>query len=161
MGAAVLPAGSYRIRFVAVDSEGRQGTVEHAFEARLTPGQGVLLGDLMVLQRTQNSWRPTVDGGIADREAMASLEIYSGNPTLADRAEVKLEVCDTESGPALATTRLPVVATNVAGRLVAQGRIELGTIAASEYLLRAIVLTDGREIGRVLRPVRVLPAGGR
>ncbi|HEY3380812.1 MAG TPA: VWA domain-containing protein [Vicinamibacterales bacterium] len=157
MGAAVLPTGNFRVRFVAVDKDGRQGTVEHSFEARLTSGQNMLLGDLMVLQPAGKSWRPSVDGGIANRAAMASLEIYSRNPELSARGEVRLEIADSETGPSLATSRLPVSDTNTAGRLMAQGPIDLGKVAASEYLLRAVVVLDGKEVARTARPIRVAP----
>lgn len=155
MGAAVLPTGNFRVRFAAVDKNGRQGTVEHAFEARLKSGQNMLLSDLMVLQRAGKSWRPSVDGGIVNREAMASLEIYSGNPNLAEKAELRLEVADSETGPALATSHVPVADTNTVGRLVAQGPIDLGKVAPSDYLLRGIVLVDGKEVARTSRPIRI------
>jgi len=48
-----------------------------------------------------------------------------------------------------------VADTDTVGRLVAQGPIDLGKVAPSDYLLRGIVLVDGKEVARTSRPIRI------
>jgi hypothetical protein len=91
--------------------------------------------------------------------AIAYLELYGRSPS----PVVRLELAESEDGPALVSAPARLTETDDPERRIAVGALPLGGIFPGDYLVRAVVTNDGRPIGRAIRTLRnvVVNSGSR
>jgi VWFA-related protein len=152
-----LEPGTYGLKLAAAAPSGRTGSVERTLEVRLRPAGGALLSDLLVAEpgRRASGMALTVDGRLVGRAVRTALEIRGATtpPT------VQLEVVPAGGDAPVLVGGASVRATAEPGRLSAEAFLDLASLAPGRYDLRALVLkADGTEVGRVVRPVELLPA---
>ena len=153
----ILDPGNYTLKLAAVDDVGRRGSVEHAFEAKLTAAGQLRLGDLMLADmpaRPGREVRPSVDTRMTSEQVVGYVELTSEVPAVLDSAEVVLQVAPSASAPAIDTVSATIDAPTVKRR-VAEGRVPTDLLPPGDYVARAVVTVQGREFGRVTRPFRV------
>ena len=150
LGAVAAPPGTYRLRVVAIGSDGRFGAAEDVVEVGLIPVGPLSLGSLLLgLSR---------DGGVAPRlqfgdepTALASFDIYGGAAGMPISAA--LEVARDPDGPAIASLPLTLARAGDT-RVVATGAVPIGALPPGDYVVRGIIrLADGTT-GRVSRTLR-------
>jgi VWFA-related protein len=153
-GAVVLPPGGYDLKLAVVDEQGRAGSVEHSFEARLTAIGQLRVGDLMLAAPSPGggALRPSIDGRIAAETLVAYTEVYSAAEPQLAAATVTLEIAGSEDGLSMARTEMQVTSASSPGRRAAEGSIPLALLPPGSYVARAIVSSGGRPVGRVARP---------
>jgi len=145
-----LPPGGYTLRFAAVDAEGRRGSVEHAFDARLAMAGPLRVGDLML---ADGGAEPSIDGSMRGDRLIGYVE-YMGDPPVLDDARVSFELAATGSGKALAQAEAHIEAPS-SGRRAAEGRLPLGALAPGDYVARAVVSAGDRVLATATRSFRV------
>ena len=150
------PPGAYRLRVAAIDTNGRRGTTEFAFMARLTGAAPLTLSDIALGVSRDGSFAPKLVFG-NDQAAVAYFEIYGRAPK-SDSVSVRLEVAEGADSRALATA-VPRVVAQGDDRRIAVGALAIAALAPGDYVVRAIVSIDGRPVGRVLRTLRKSPLG--
>jgi hypothetical protein len=150
MVALVTKPGTYRMRVAATDATGRAGAVDSTLDVKLT-GDGPLKLSALVLG-------VAVDGRFAGRlqfydepTAVAYLEIY-GVP--AGVLSAKLELADSERGPAAVTGAMRITGEASDDQHVALGGIPVGSLPPGDIIVRATVSLDGVPIGTVSRTLR-------
>jgi hypothetical protein len=150
---AVVPPGPYRLRMAASELSGRRGAVDYEFDARLTPAGTFELGPLMFGGMADQAFVPLLQPA-ADAEAtMAYTEIY-GAAAESDALSVRFEVARTADGEPLASAAGSVRTTADPARRAALGVVELAPLSPGDYLIRAIITLNDKEIGRVTRTLR-------
>ena len=153
MTAVLAPPGPYRLRMVASELAGRRGSVDYEFDVRLTPAGSLNLGPLMFGGMANQAFLPLLQPAAGAEAVMAYAEIY-GRPTEGDTLASRFEVADSLDGAALATVDGSIRTTPDAGRRAALGSLDLTALKPGDYLVRAIVTLNGKEIGRVTRTLR-------
>jgi hypothetical protein len=153
MTAALAPPGSYRLRMAASEISGRRGTVDIEFDARLTPGGAFALGPLMFGALANDAFVPVLQMAPDATAIMAYAEVY-GRAETADTWTARFDVMRALDTDPVLTTAGSVRATPDADRRAAIGTLELATLPAGDYLVRALVLRNGVEIGRVTQTMR-------
>lgn len=151
---AVVPPGRYTLRAAAIDSFGRQGSVERPFEARLTMAGGVRISDLMLAGGTAGpgeALEPLIDR-VDDAMMTAYLEMH-GDEGIPLPEAVRILV----SPDATATLASPVTADLVrqGALIVARARVPTGALAPGRYLAVAEVIANGKAVARVSRPFTI------
>lgn len=160
-GTTLVEPGHYTLKFAAVDSSGRRGSVERQVPALLISSADFRLGDLMLAEPGELSGmpsRPAIDGVASDR-LLAYLELYA---TALDRlaaAEVVMEVARAEDGPALISQRADTSRPQD-GRRIAQSLLPIRLLPPGVYVTRAIIRAGDQSIARLARPFRVQRAIG-
>ena len=152
MAALVAPRGIYRLRVAAIDINGRRGSVDYEVAAELEDAGTLKLSGIALGVPSRDGFTPKLLFG-NDPSALAFLEIY-GDAARAMGASVKLEVANTLDGPALVVAPAPTQQTGEEDRRMAAGTIPLGTLEPGDYVVRAVVTSDGRPLGRVYRTLR-------
>lgn len=153
MTAALAPPGAYRLRMAASELSGRRGTVDVEFDARLTPASAFALGPLMFGALAVDAFQPQLQPAADTPAIMAYAEVY-GQPDAADTWTATFEIARTPDGAAIVTTPGSVRSTPDPQRRAALGTLDLAALSPGDYLVRAIVLRNGAEIGRVSRTLR-------
>jgi hypothetical protein len=148
--------GPYRLRVAAVDTSGRQGSVEYELIARLTQAGPLLLSAMAVGTSSDGGFTPKLVFG-TDQAAVVFFETY-GIPPNADSITVRLEVAAGPEERALSTA-VPRIVTASADRRMVIGALPIAPLAPGDYTVRAIVSLDGRPIGRVTRTLRKTVGG--
>jgi hypothetical protein len=140
--------GTYRLRAAAVDAAGRSGAADVTITAEVAPAGPLKLSSLVLgvsrsgvpfLPRLQFSNEPV---------ALGYLEIYGG--AAGTQVMAIIEVATTLNGPAFNSTRLALDATSDPTRFTATGAIPLGSLPPGDYVVRAIVGSEGKPAGRVV-----------
>ena len=155
--AALVPPGTYTLRVAAADASLRLGSVAHGFEARPTDAGTAKLSDLVVFDpyvTEAGKVRPSVSAAAAG-QLTCYLEAYGGTQA-PDKVTGRLELADGVDSAARASATLDVQQPDGAGRMRMSGSIPLGDVPPGDYLARAVFLTDGNAVARVVRPVRVV-----
>lgn len=156
--AIVLDPGSYTIKLAAVDARGGRASVERAFEATVASVGQLRVSDLMFARPASAAAgvRPVLDG-VIDASMTAYAEVYSDVPPELDRATLVLEVAEQEDGPALATTPLPLTATDD-GRRIGAAAVPSATLRPGRYVARLVLMNGGRPMWSRSQPVIVVSA---
>ena len=84
----------------------------------------------------------------------AHLEVYATPPAPPGDLRVLVEVAPDARAPALASEEAQVDESDDPTRLLAQGTLTVDTVRSGSFIVRAIVLVDGTEVGRVSRALR-------
>ncbi len=145
-----LAPGRYSLKVAAIDSTGRQGSVERVVDARLIGADGIGLSDLTITDSEPGqALRPVVAGTSSDT-AGAVLEIYGPPGWKPQGVSVRVEVKPVEgSSPGLsAAASLSAVG---ASTLRARAELKLRDLPAGAYVATAHVTMPGGSVRRVER----------
>jgi hypothetical protein len=147
-----LPPGTYRIRVAAVDANGRGGTTDEDVKAEPVRADPLSLSALVIGTRPQG-------GGFAPRlefstetVAIGLLEIY--NVPKSGEITVSLDVVSTPEGQPLATAETTLGRGSADDARTAIGGFGIDNLPPGDYLMRAVVLLDGKPVGRAVRTLR-------
>lgn len=155
VAALTAPPGLYRLRVAATDSAGRSGSTDYELRAQLKPADPLRTSAMMLGVPQSGSFLPKLQFG-ADPAAVAAVEIY-GVPKGA-ALTVQLELAASEQGPAMATAPASLGAGPSEDARAAYGGFTIGPLDPGDYMLRAILLLDGKEAGRVTQTLRKVAA---
>ena len=161
LGELVVDAGTYSLRFGAVDSAGRRGGVVREVSAWKFTGEEFALGDLLIGD-FPTTGEPTVRPGVEPRvrESLAAyFELYSTSPATFDSTKVNIEIADEQDGPALTSGPARVVPGADPASRTAQAIISAVVLPPGRYFARARIERDGKTAGVLLRPF-ILDAPG-
>lgn len=154
MAALTAPAGSYRLRVAATDASGRAGSTDYDLSAQLSAAPPLKLSGLTLGIAQSGAFAPKLQFGAADQTAVGYLEIYA--VPKAGAVTVQLELADA-SGKSLAAAGTNIAAASAEDARIAFGGFAIGPLAPGDYVVRAIVSLDGKEVGRVSRTLRKVP----
>lgn len=169
---AIVAPGTYTLRAGAIDPLGRQGSVERAFDARLTVAEGVRVSDLILAlpARPGDPLEPYIDR-VSASPLMAYLEMHANERERLPDA-VRIVITRADADDALVTVVADVTPFESRmlappdSRPLAQGKplgswavvravVPTASMPPGRYIARAEILTDGRTIARVPRPFTV------
>lgn len=161
----LVDPGSYVLRAAVVDSDGRRGSIERPVKAFMTRmarfrATELLIGDDTDREAGGGTVVPTVTGDLAGEQLHLYLELFSDAPAGFDGTAVTLEVTPAggstvvDSAPAV-LQRAGVAGTDDRSRAAA-GAIPISLLPAGSYVARAVVTLDGRRVGQMSRPFRVV-----
>lgn len=158
---ATVEPGEYTVRLAVRDAAGGTGSVERKATARLTEIPPMQMSDLLLADEDPSQpgkWQPSV-GGRASGEMSGYLEVYSSDRQALGKATCRLEVAADETAPALVTGEARPAGPPEKGRRAVTARVGLDLLPPGTYIARALVMLDGRTLGRVARPFVVAPGG--
>jgi VWFA-related protein len=151
--------GTHNLKVAVVDDTGRRGSVEHTFRAALTPLGDVRATDLLMAdERTGTaSAAPSVGGEFTSGTVNGYIELYSDAKDVLANTTVMFEVAADAQARALdgAAGKVQPATADSPNRRALEGSIPLALLPPGDYVLRAVVSTDGQKVGQVVRPLRV------
>lgn len=154
--ALIVEPGLYSLRFAVADASGRDGSVGHVFEAKLHAAGQLHWSDLVLSEQdpATRQVRLLTDGPSGDTLQLY-LELYSDAPGLAESAAARIEIARRDEGLTLAGAPIVFSAAPTPGRRTGEASINVALLGDGEFIARAIVLSGGKEAGRVLRPFTI------
>jgi VWFA-related protein len=158
IGAALTSPGIYTLRMAVVDGDGKRGSVERSFTAKINGFGQLHVTDLLIADDTRSSagaLPPAVAADFAGDELHGYIELFSDVPERLRDATVVIEIAQNESGNALDSVPARFQDVASANRRVAEAGVPIANLPEGEYVARAVVLDAGRRIGTVLRPFRI------
>ncbi len=158
--AVMVDPGTYRFRLAAIDLSGNRGSVEREVTAYQTRGQELALGDLMLasVRDTQGgSIRPPVLLKVDDGHVQTFTELYTNKPGSLDQAQVTFEVAESPDGPTLKGDSALYYSTPDGTAAAASANVAVGALPPGRYVVRAVVTSSGRTVGKIVRPFMLLP----
>ena len=156
-GENTLRPGPYTLRFVAIDTAGRTGSIDHAFTVGPKKGDTVRLSDMMLVEPRQ---RPTdtvyivTDGCVRGPAIDAYLEVAPAGQS-SKVTGVTFGVADRPDGEPLLEARGTVSRPEGAGHWSASARLDLSLLPPGDYVVTATVLADGKRAGTATHSVRI------
>lgn len=149
--------GTYRLRVAAADRSGRVGTLDTQVQARLIDAPPITMSALILGTRSSGTFTPRLIFG-ADPALVTYLEVY-GVPK-ATEISAAIELAETPEGPALGTVAANVLPGNDEGTWQVQAGIALTQVPPGDYVLRALVVVEGKLAGKAMRTLRKMQSGG-
>lgn len=149
-GAIPAPAGTYRLRFAAVDTNGRAATADFELNATTASAGPAQLGGLMLGVAGEKGFEPILK--ITDqKEVIAVFELY-GRPAGPFGALVEILPSLTEkavaSGPPQAS------ATPIADKFMFAAKLPVADLKPGDYILRAQLAFEGQPTGTLQMTIR-------
>lgn len=152
LGAALVAPGVYNLKFAALDEQGRLGSVEHRFDARLRAGGPFTYGDLMLADGVlTNALDPKIEPIVREDSVKAYTELYAPYAARFADAAIRFEVAPEPNAAAVATADGILTETTTPDRRMARGEIPIASLPRGEYVLRAIVMVGGRPVARLTK----------
>lgn len=154
-----LAPGRHTLRFAAVDTEGRAGSLDRVFSVGLARGDGVAMGDLVLLEPVTGSDERldvVTDGRTRGDAIDAYIELVPTDPDAFD-INVRFEVTGgTEDEPQVSERGL-MTRTPGSGHWSATSRLDLADLPPGDYLVVALVSAGEKRIGRAERAIHIGP----
>jgi hypothetical protein len=154
-----LAPGRYSLRFAVIDAAGRAGSVDHAFTVGLAGGPGILASDLLLMEPLAAGEKRLdiiTDGVVRGAAVDAYVEVVPTAP-LIPVPEVTFTVSSAQGEEPPVSTPGLVVRPPASVHWSATARLDLAVLDPGDYVVTAIVFLDGREAGKVERPIHIQP----
>lgn len=152
-----MPAGLHRLRVAVADSTDAVGAIEHPVVGRLSPVGPFFASDLLLAAEDgSGTAQLLVIGQVppATVNLNARLELYAQDVSTVTGITVKVEV-GPAGAPPLASVTLPTFVENNA--LVLAAKVPLANVPPGAHVVTAIVLENGKEVGRVTNNFTLRP----
>ncbi len=154
LAAGEVRPGVYRLRVAALDSDGRQGTVDYDLVAGLLEAEPLRLSGLVLGTIYDSRFTPKLVFG-TDQAAAVVVEVYGQAPgAITARADV-VSVAD---GRVLSVGAASLAA-GAGDRRTITGTVPIASLPPGDYLVRVVVSVDGRPVGQSTRMLRKTPSG--
>jgi VWFA-related protein len=156
VNSVILRPGRYAVRLAAASADGRIGSVDFDLDARLRPGEGAALSDVLILDPMRPAGRglaTVVDGRVIG----PGLEVYFEAYPLRGRSvsAVAFDIADQPDGPPVAGARVKTVSAEEGRRFSASAEIDVRLLPPGDYVLVASAFEGDTRLGRVSRPFRL------
>jgi VWFA-related protein len=161
LGLLVTP-GTYRLRLAAIDLSGNSGSVDREIYAPQTNTQELAVGDLMLAsdRDTQGgNVRPPVLLKVDDGFVQTFTEIYTNKPGSLAQAQVAFEVAEGPDAPALKSDTASFQSKPDGMSAASAANVSVGALPPGRYVVRAVITSSGRTVGKLIRPFLLLPHG--
>jgi hypothetical protein len=149
--ALMVAPGTYRLRVAAVDASGRAGTADTDVRAELAPADPVRLSGLVLGVPANGSFAPKLQFG-ADPAAVGYLEVYGASRTATVTA--RLELAASASATPMAAVPATVSVAGSDALRIAYAGFGITALPPGDFLVRAVVSVDGKEVGRAVHTLR-------
>ena len=158
----LVDPGQYTLKAAIVDKDGRRGSLERPVRAFMTRMSRFRATELLIGDGTSGgtgagSVVPTITGELSGTELFAYMELFADGPAAFDGTTVALEVV-AAGGPNVVergTASLQPVQEGQPVRAVS-GSVSTALLTPGNYVARAVVSVDGKTVGQMSRPFRVL-----
>ena len=154
----LLRPGEYTLRVAAAAEDGRIGSIQHPFSARLQDaGAGLVVSDLLVVGSTDNAnqARPSPSAIIGSDRITLRLEAEHPDADALAVVRVSFEISEAGSDRSLVTVAAAAATRGDATQRAFGGVVGLEALQTGEYLARARIEGAGRPVAFVERPFRV------
>jgi hypothetical protein len=143
--------GQYRLRFAAVDANGRGGAADYTVNAALTDAGALKMSGLLLFGGGDNAFSPRMIF-TDEASAVGYLEIY-GNVG-AGPVSARMEIASSLDGPAIESVQPGGKTTSEADRFILTGQLSLAKLAPGDYVVRAFLKQGDGPEGRVVATLR-------
>ena len=156
--AAEVDPGVYTLKMAMVGADGRAGSVERTFAAKLTTFERIRASDLFLADgggSTAAGATPGVSakGEIASGALHAALQLVADTPDALNDATVAIEVA--AAGSRRPLNRVLAQASGTGTQRTVEATVPLLHFPPGEYLARALVSIGDRQVGEVERPFHI------
>lgn len=144
------PAGTYRLRFAAVDTTGRAATADYELNATPASAGPAQLGGLMIGAAGAQGFEPILK--ITDqKEVIALFELY-GRP--AGPFGALVEILPSLTDKAVASGPPSASATPIADKFMFMAKLPVADLKPGDYILRAQLAFEGQPTGTLTMTIR-------
>jgi hypothetical protein len=154
---AVLKPGDYLLSLAAIDPAGRIGSVEHPFTVGLTDGDGVRIGDLLLLDplRSKEEGLAVVTDGQLWGESVEAYVEFVSKVGQSAAAAVTFGISEGPDGRPLVSAQIPASRKDPKAPWTARVLLDLSILPPGDYYAVAIITDAKRRLGRVGRPLHI------
>jgi VWFA-related protein len=152
---AKLTPGTYRLRFVAADADGRAGVADVPLTVGLRAAGDLQISDLIVGTADGGRLQPRARLG-RGVPATALIELYSNDPARLEKTTAALEIIPAGSGEPVQRYLMARRSSPASGAiLIAEGEFVVDTLPPGRYIASVVALVDNQPVGRVSRAFEV------
>jgi VWFA-related protein len=154
LASVLLDPGAYSLRVGVVDSEGRRGSVVRELTVRRMTGEELTTSDLLAGNppAAGQALAPTLEPRVTAAQLAAYVELYSTKVEDLEWTTVDFEIAKSADGPALTGDSGELANGPQPSWRVAQALLDVDTLEAGNYVVRAKVVLDSKTLVTLVRP---------
>jgi len=151
--------GNYVLRLAASDAAGRVGSVEHAFTVGLKDGEGVLIGDLLLLDpiRSKDEGVAVVTDGELWGQSVEAYIDFVRKVDLPASSTVTFGIADQPGAAMLLSAQVVASRKDAKSAYTGGVHLDLSQLPPGDYVAVATIADATRPVGRVERPLHIEP----
>lgn len=154
-----IEPGRYTLRFAAMDTSGRMGSVERDVDIRLTESGGLTAGDIVLARAVTDEAVPAVDEIAVDAAILMQVDV-GGDRGARSALSGRFVVRPRDSAVAVLTLPATHVANDDAGFSELVARLEPGLLTPGDYVVVAELKSGAAAFSTGARPLILAPASG-
>jgi hypothetical protein len=158
----LVDPGQYTLKAAVVDKDGRRGSLERPVRAFMTRMSRFRATELLIGDDTSGgtgagSVVPTVAGELSGSELFVYMELFADTAAAFAGASVAIEIVPAGGTQVVerGTATLQAVQEDQPVRAVS-GSVSTALLTPGSYVARAVVSVDGRAVGQMSRPFRIV-----
>ena len=162
----VVEPGPYILKAALLDAKGHRGSLERQVRAYMTRmsrfrATQLLIGDAKDTDSAGGAIAPTVSGEFSGDTLHTYMELFADTPAAFEGASARVDVLPAggtrpvETAPAI----LQTAGTDPKVQAAAAS-VEIALLPAGSYVARAVVTVDGKDVGEMTRPFRIVKSAG-
>lgn len=158
----LVDPGQYTLKAAVVDKNGRRGSLERPVRAFMTRMSRFRVTELLIGDDTSGSTGagsvvPTITGELSGKQLFTYMELFADSAAAFEGTTVAIEVVPAGGTHVVerGTASLQPVQEDQPVRAVS-GSVSMALLTPGAYVARAVVSLDGRTVGQMTRPFRVV-----
>ena len=162
----VVEPGPYILKAALLDAKGHRGSLERQVRAYMTRlsrfrATQLLIGDAKDPNAGAGTIAPTVSGEFSGDTLHTYMELFADSPVAFDNTSARVDITPiggtrpVESAPAVLQT-----AGDDARVRAAAASVTIALLPAGSYVAHAVVSVEGKEVGDMTRPFRIVKSAG-
>ncbi len=152
----ILRPGLYTVRMAAAGADGQVGSVEYDIDAKLRPGEGAALSDVLILdpmRPAESGLATLVDGRVVGPTLGVYLETYPVRGRAV--SSVSFDVADRPDSPSVVGVRAKPVSAEGGRRWTAAADVDVALLPPGDYVVVATAFEGETKLGTVSRAFRL------
>jgi len=158
----LVDPGQYTLKAAVVDGEGRRGSLERPVRAFMTRMSRFRATELLIGDDTSGgtgagSVVPTITGDLSGAQLYTYMELFADSPAGFEGTTAAIEIVPAGGTHVVerGSASLQPVQEGQPVRAVS-GSVSLALLTPGPYVARAVITVDGKTVGQMTRPFRVV-----
>jgi hypothetical protein len=162
----VVEPGPYILKAALLDAKGHRGSLERQVRAYMTRmsrfrATQLLIGDAKDADSAAGTIAPTVSGEFSGETLHTYMELFADTPAAFEGTSARVDVLPAGGTRPVETAPAILQAAGTDPKVqAAAASVEIALLPAGSYVAKAVVTVDGKDVGEMTRPFRIVKGAG-
>ena len=136
-----VPSGSYRLKLAAITTDGRRGSVEHAFDVQPWPAGAVRMGDVLIGEGAGVPFYPSPRPALHSQAISVRVDLLAVSPTAFESVHARLQIRGADSAGVMLDAPLSLDAAGNPLKRTVESAMKIDRLPTGSYIIAVIIDT--------------------